>query len=51
VSKNLVRRRPNESQRAAVAAKLATLAAGRPPKASIEALSQAEAAELLNAVT
>lgn len=49
VSLNLHRRHLDESQRAMVAAKLANLGEGRPAEtASIEAVSQPRAAELLN---
>lgn len=49
VDKNLRRRHLNESQRAMVAAKLATLDEGRPSKtAQICAVSQTKAAQLLN---
>jgi ParB-like chromosome segregation protein Spo0J len=49
VSLNLIRRHLDESQRAMVAARLATMAEGRPDKtASIEAVSQEKAADLLN---
>lgn len=49
VSLNLKRRHLSESQRAMVAANMATLGEGRPsPTASIEAVSQQEAADLLN---
>lgn len=49
VSLNLHRRHLTESQRAMVAAKLANMSEGRPDKtASIEAVSQADAADLLN---
>lgn len=49
VSRNLKRRHLSESQRAMVAAKLATLSEGRPGKtAPIGAVSQDEAAEMLN---
>jgi N6-adenosine-specific RNA methylase IME4 len=50
IAKNLKRRHLNESQRAMAAAKLATLGEGRPSKetASIKAVSQANAADLLN---
>lgn len=45
---NLHRRHLSESQRAMVAARLATLPKGANQHASIEAPSQADAAELLN---
>src|SRR5262245_61869945 len=49
VSQNLARRHLNESQRAVVAAKLATFEhGGDRSKASIDALSQAAAGKLLN---
>ena len=49
VSLNLHCRHLNESQRAVVAAKIANLGEGRPNKtASIEAVSQDEAADMLN---
>lgn len=49
VSLNLHRRHLNESQRAMVAGRLANLPAGRPSEtASIDAVSQSKAAELLN---
>ena len=50
VSLNLHRRHLSESQRAMVAARLATLGEGRPSggTASIDAVSQDKAAELLN---
>ena len=49
VSLNLKRRHLNESQRAMVGAKLATLGhGGDRSKASIDALTQAQAGELLN---
>lgn len=49
VSLNLKRRHLNESQRAMVAAKIANMTDGRPDKtASIEAVSQSKAAEILN---
>ena len=49
VSLNLHRRHMNESQRAMVGARIATLTDGRPGKtASIEAVSQPEAADMLN---
>lgn len=49
VSMNLRRRHLDESQRAMVAAKIATLKVGRPSeKAPIGAISQAQAAQLLN---
>lgn len=49
VSLNLHRRHLDESQRAMVAAKLATMNRGRPAEnASIEAFTQRQAAELLN---
>jgi len=49
VSLNLHRRHLTESQRAMIAAKLATMGEGRPEKtASIEAVSQGNAATLLN---
>jgi len=49
VSLNLRRRHLDESQRAMVAAKLATLQEGRPKlTASIEAVSQHDAASMLN---
>jgi ParB-like chromosome segregation protein Spo0J len=49
ISKNLHRRHLDESQRAIVAARIATLKQGaRTDLASIEAMSQADAAELLN---
>ena len=48
LSKNLHRRHLNESQRAMVAARLAKLDRGRPSNASSEAISQPDAAKLLN---
>jgi N6-adenosine-specific RNA methylase IME4 len=48
LSKNLHRRHLNESQRAMVAARLATLDRGRPVNASCEAITQPTAARLLN---
>lgn len=48
VSLNLHRRHLDDSQRAMVAAKLATLPKGTNQHASVEAPSQAEAAELMN---
>jgi len=49
VRNQLARRNLNESQRAMIAARLATLAEGRPKKTSpIGEVSQADAAELLN---
>lgn len=49
VSLNLHRRHLSESQRAMIAARLATQSEGRPTKtASIEAVSQTEAAQMLN---
>jgi len=48
VSLNLHRRHLSESQRAMVAAKIATMKRGDNQHASIEATSQTEAAELLN---
>jgi hypothetical protein len=50
IAANLTRRHLDESQRAMVAAKLATLREGRPTKetASTDAVSQPEAAKLLN---
>jgi N6-adenosine-specific RNA methylase IME4/predicted transcriptional regulator len=48
ISSNLHRRHLNESQRAMVAEKLATLERGDNQHASIEATSQADAAEMLN---
>lgn len=48
ISKNLNRRHLNESQRGVVADKLADMQEGRPKTASIEAVSQVKAANLLN---
>ena len=50
ISENIARRHLDESQRAMCAARLATMGKGQPSKsnASIEALSQPEAAALLN---
>jgi hypothetical protein len=48
VSLNLHRRHLNESQRAMVAEALSTMTEGRPKTASIDAVSQDEAAKLLN---
>ena len=48
ISTNLHRRHLTESQRAMVANKLATLPAHRPETASIEAVTQSKAADMLN---
>jgi hypothetical protein len=48
VSLNLHRRHLNESQRGMVAARLANMSEGRQSTASIEAVSQPQAAEMLN---
>jgi N6-adenosine-specific RNA methylase IME4 len=48
ISKNLHRRHLDESQRAMVAADLATLSPGRPNSANLQGFSQARAAEVLH---
>jgi N6-adenosine-specific RNA methylase IME4 len=48
LSKNLIRRHLNDSQRGMIAAKVATLTRGRPGNASNEAITQPDAAVLLN---
>ena len=48
LSANLHRRHLNESQRAMIAARLATMDRGRPENASIDAITQPDAAKLLN---
>ena len=48
VSLNLHRRHLNESQRAMVAAKIATMGEGRPKTSSIDLVTQSHAAEMLN---